>query len=187
MVFSAVPSREGNLFVQHSEGDEAENLLFAASEGGPCILEVSPVHVLLFFTLRALTSAFEMAFSKASLLKGFSRKSTRAAFHGLNAHRNGPVGGDENDGKRILQPCEILLEFDAAQIRHLYIQDETPRSVFVPAFQELRGRSEGLHGIPCPSKQSFHGFSHRRIIVDDIDDAIFRFHGGSPSAASKVK
>ena len=107
-----------------------------------------------------------------------------AGFHRPNRHRNVAVSGEEDDRDLLVCPGKLLLKIEPAQAGQLHVQHEAARDLLAGRGEKLLRRGKRLHVPSGRSDEAAHCFSHRRIVIDDIDRGCCGHAPGSPAGVA---
>src|SRR5439155_12272815 len=110
-------------------------------------------------------------------------KIDRARFHRLRAHWDVAMAG--NKYKLFLATVldQGFLEIHPVDTRHLYIYDHARRAAVRWTRQKIGRRFKNFALIPGGAEQSRQTFSHRRIVVDRKNQAVWTGHHPAKFAA----
>jgi hypothetical protein len=93
----------------------------------------------------------------------------------------------EDDRQRATPLGQRLLEFEAVEVRHLQIEQQSARYVWIVRGEELDRR--GKHGRldPHGMRQPCDGLAYRRIVIDDENGGRPFVHARGFFASGSVK
>jgi len=79
------------------------------------------------------------------------------------------VAGDEDDRQLRTEGVELLVQFEAAHLRHAHVEDEAAVHALAVCGEETVGRVVAGDGIALAFEQPRHRVAHGLVVVDDVD------------------
>ena len=176
----------GNLLVQLAGNDQLHDLALALRQ----LVEPAGDGVVALLAGGDLAVEFKGAFDAGEqvfVMEGLFDEVAGAALQRPDRHRHVAVTGDENDGQMRTDAVELFLQFQAAHFRHAHVEDDAAAQAAAPGAEEGGGRVEAGDLVTLAFKQPGHRVEHGFVVVNDVDDLLWRGHCSSSIGTVKRK
>src|SRR5262249_23868818 len=144
----------GNLLVEPTRNDVCEHLALAGGQARYLSLNRSKVRVSLT-RLDVLLDGSRNRRQQIVVADRFGEEIDGTRLHGAHARRNVALSSNENDRSLRAPGCQRLLQLEAIETRHRYVQDGAARDRRVVVGQEILRRNIRLDIVALKSHEAF--------------------------------